>query len=282
MLSRKRYRHRLWIDQVDRRFRALRSAAGGSVGARARCSATGTLAGASPCSRPPRRRCSSACRTQVGQAMLVKHCEGLRLARHQRRCVDRRGGGRRPNPVTEGLRELGLWGLGAHEKFIPAAFTARPTASPRLDAAAGPARHRRLGREMGLRPLLHLELSAGEGCGGAGPLAGRLVHAQRQAHRATRISGENDARGGRPSSLNIHHPRSPLALPARRTSAIACPRSTQRAWKPVIASIVPTPGHGHAVHLGIASVEASTSRTTTSSRTTPRSPSTSPSTWASR
>ena len=31
----------------------------------------------------------------------------------------RAGGGRKANAVTEGLRELGLWGKGAREKFIP-------------------------------------------------------------------------------------------------------------------------------------------------------------------
>ncbi len=40
-------------------------------------------------------------------------------------------------PIAEGLRELGLWGLGSHEKFIPATCTCKPTGWRASTSCAG-------------------------------------------------------------------------------------------------------------------------------------------------
>ena len=63
-----------------------------------------------------------------------------------------------PNPVMDGLRALGLWGVRATRNSSSAYLAMQPRTPPR--AAAGPAGYRRPGREVRRRALLHRELRA--------------------------------------------------------------------------------------------------------------------------
>ena len=120
--------------------------------------------------------------------------------------------------------------------------------------AAGPARYRWLGGEVGVGSVLPLQLPARAGCGGTGPFPGRLGDAPRQAHRAIRTRARS-AKAATAFVVNIHHhdPRSLFLLSEKRDRL---PAHWARSWKPVVRSIVPDAHDGDAVHLGVAPVAA--------------------------
>ncbi|MDH5265635.1 MAG: replicative DNA helicase, partial [Betaproteobacteria bacterium] len=120
MLSRKRYQHRLWIDEVSGDFGHSDPlpvdpwVLGAMIG-------DGKITGGSPMFSTAAPEMIERMQALVGDDMRFKHAKA-----YDWRVVNSNfaGGksGRKPNPITEGLRALGLWGLGSHEKFIPSTY----------------------------------------------------------------------------------------------------------------------------------------------------------------
>ncbi len=235
MLSRKRYQHRLWVDQVDGEFGHSDPlpvdpwVLGALIG-------DGDTAGSSPMFSTSSEEMVERMQAQVGEAMAVNHSQAYDWRLVGAACVGRQGGGHKPNPVTEGLRELGLWGLGAHEKFIPQTY---------LQA-------NRLARLNVLRGLLDTDGWV-EKWGSirfstcSYRLAKDVVELVRSLggwatldDKRTRYTYQGQVREGRPAFVvNVHHhdPRSLFLLSDKRDRL---PVSWENRRKPVVTSIVPT------------------------------------------
>ncbi len=227
MLSRKRYQGRLWVDQVDGEF-------GHDDPLPVDPWVLGALIG-----RWMRRRQYAAVfssaseemvermHAQIGEGMRVELLAGLRLP--ARECVPVPGvqeEWRRPNAITEGLRELGLWGLGSHEKFIPADVPAgQPECPPQ--PAAGPARYRWLGGEVGLGPLLHGQLPAREGRQWSLFVPSAAV--RRSSDKRTSYSYKGEKREGRRRSSSTFTTAIRVRCSCCRRSATGCPARDEAA-----------------------------------------------------
>jgi len=230
MLARKRYQGRLWIDQVDGAFGHDEPlpvdpwVLGALIG-------DGSLGGATPGFSTACEEMVARMHAHLGAGMTVRDGQGYDF-----RPVNATRAGRAPDPVTEGLRALGLWGKGSREKFIPALYL---TAN-------------RLARLNLLRGLLDTDGWVGKG--GAVRYATCSYRLARDVVELVRSLGgwatlrderagysyEGERREGqRAFTVNIHHPdpRSLFLLSEKRDGL---PVAWRRSSRPAVRSIVPT------------------------------------------
>ena len=235
MLSRKRYRHRLWVDMVDGEFGHSEPlpvdpwVLGALIG-------DGGIGGATPILSTASEEMIERMHVRVGEGMRVTYAQGYDFRLANTSFGGRAGNGRKPNPVTVGLRELGLWGKGAHEKFIPPLYlTANRLARLNLLRGLldtdgwvekwGSVRFSTCSYRLA-KDVLELVRSLGGWC---------TLNDKR-----SRYSYHGERREGRTAFVvNIHHrdPRSLFLLSEKRDRL---PERWARNWKPVITSIVPT------------------------------------------
>jgi replicative DNA helicase len=238
MLSRKRYQHRLWIDSVDGEFGHSEPlpvdpwVLGALIG-------DGGMSGTSPMFSTASPEMVERMEALVGEEMRLKHSSAYDwrvINTHPRGEGPKRLNGCRPNPITEGLRELGLWGLGSHEKFIPAPYL-QAKRQVRLNVLRG-----LLDTDGWVEKWGSVRFSTS-----SYRLATDVVELVRSLggwctlkDKRTRYSYQGEVREGRPAFIvNIHHhdPRSLFLLSEKRDRL---PGKPQRAWRPVVTSIVPT------------------------------------------
>jgi replicative DNA helicase len=135
MLSRKRYQHRLWVDSVEGEFGHADPlpidpwVLGALIG-------DGTLGGATPIFSTASEEMIERMHASIGEGMRVTYAQGYEFRLANASFAGRVGSGRKPNPITVGLRELGLWGKGSHEKFIPPLYLSASRAA-RLNLLRG-------------------------------------------------------------------------------------------------------------------------------------------------
>ena len=209
MLSRKRYVHRLWIDQASGDFGHNDPlpvdpwVLGALLG-------DGTLChGGTPMFTTAAEEMLARMRERVEEfAELTPNGE------YTWRIIAKRGPEREcrdtsynANPLSERLRELGLWGVPGHEKYIPRDLSQRqPSRAP--CAAPGAAGHRWVGRDVQSRSLLHIELSLGKGSHRAGSVSRGLVLDEVEGNEFHPQGAEAD----RPDGSCTQHPPSGASL----------------------------------------------------------------------
>ena len=144
--------------------------------------------------------------------------------------------GVRPNPLTIKLRQLGLWGIASHEKFIPRAYLDADRRS-RLDVLRGLLDTDGWVERWGsIRYLTTSERLASDVAELVRSLGGWCTVRPKD----TRFTVGGVRRDGRRAYvINIHHPdpQSLLLLSDKQSRAAAVPRRLKR---PTFASIVPT------------------------------------------
>ena len=154
--------------------------------------------------------------------------------------------------LPRALRELGLWGVGSHEKFIPRHLPAgQPDGPPR--SAAGAARHRRLGGDVGARfAICTASYRLAKDVVGTGSL--RSAAGARSTTSGRLLVPGREARGPPAFVVNIHHPdpRSLFLLSEKRDRLPAAPT---RSWKPVLLDRADA-RRRDAVHFRVAPVPA--------------------------
>ena len=234
MLSHKRYQGRLWVDQVDGEFGhddplpVDSWVLGALIG-------DGGVGGNTPVFSSASEEMVERMHAQIGEGMRVNYSQGYDFRLVNASPTGRAGGGRRPNAITEGLRELGLWGLGSHQKFIPATYM----------------QANRMARLNLLRGLLDTDgwvekWGSVRFCTASYRLATDVVELVRSLggwatlnDKRTSYSYKGEKREGRPAFVvNIHHhdPRSLFLLSEKRDRL---PASWTKSFKPVVKSIVP-------------------------------------------
>ena len=235
MLSRKRYQGRLWIDMVDGEFghdEALPVdpwVLGALIG-------DGSLGGATPMFSTASEEMVERMHAQIGGSMTVNYAQGYDFRLVNASNSGRAGGGRKANAITEGLRELGLWGKGAREKFIPPQYL-NANLMARLNLLRGLLDTDGWVEKWGsvrfatcsyrlARDVVDLVRSLG----GWATL--------RDKRTSYTYKGERRA-GLRAFTVNIHHrdPRSLFLLSEKRDRL---PETWTRNLRPVIQSVVPT------------------------------------------
>ncbi|HZQ60653.1 MAG TPA: replicative DNA helicase, partial [Casimicrobiaceae bacterium] len=236
MLACARYRRRLWIDMPtgdfghDRELPVDPWVLGALLG-------EGALAGTSV-------RCSTAAREML-ERMRARIPDPMELAHaghYDGRLVQSDRGhmggvaGMRPNPITQALRELGLWNISSHEKFVPRQYLDGPRAT-RLDLLRGlidtdgwverwGSIRLRTTSERLARDVSELVRSLGGWC------------TLRKKRTSFTVGGEK--RGGRPAFvLNIQHP-APQSLMLLSEKQARVPVAPERLRRPTFASIEPT------------------------------------------
>jgi replicative DNA helicase len=235
MLSRKRYQGRLWVDQVDGDFGHDDPlpvdpwVLGALIG-------DGGVGGSTPVFSTASEEMVERMHAQIGAGMTVNYSQGYDFRLVNASPTGRAGGGRKPNAITAGLRELDLWGLGSHEKFIPATYM----------------QANRMARLNLLRGLLDTDgwvekWGSVRYCTTSYRLAKDVVELVRSVggwatlhDKRTSYSYKGEKREGRKAFVvNVHHrdPRSLFLLSEKRDRL---PESPARSWKPVVSSIVPT------------------------------------------
>ncbi|MBX3715992.1 MAG: replicative DNA helicase [Burkholderiales bacterium] len=235
MLSRKRYRHRLWVDMVEGEFGHADPlpidpwVLGALIG-------DGTLGGATPIFSTASEEMIERMHAHIGEGMRVSYAQGYEFRLANASFAGRVGSGRKPNPITEGLRALGLWGKGSHEKFIPPLYLSANRAA-RLNL---------------LRGLLDTDgwvekWGSVRFCTSSYQLARDVVELVRSLggwstlnDKRTTFSHKGERREGKHAfvvSIHHHDPRSFFLLSEKRDRL---PAEWTRNWKPVVTSIVPT------------------------------------------
>ena len=233
MLGRKRYRHRLWIDQVTGDFGHHHPlpvepwALGALLG-------DGKLSGSSLIFSTAEPEMLEQMAVATGAGMQVRH-----NAAYDWRIVvaDRgRGGARVSNPLMDGLRSVGLWGIASHEKYVPRIYR-------------NACRAARLALLQGLLDTDGWVEKWGSVrfCTTSYRLAKDVVELVRSlggwctlTDKRTSYSYRGEKKEGRTAFvLNIHHPepRSLFRLGHKRDRL---PEQYDRSWRPTITSIVPT------------------------------------------
>ncbi|HUO65103.1 MAG TPA: replicative DNA helicase, partial [Terriglobales bacterium] len=235
MLGRKRYQHRLWIDQVSGDFGHTQPLPidpwilGAMIG-------DGHLGGGSPMFCTAAEEMLERMRERLGEEMelLQNSNYNWRIANARPAGVNRLGG--RANPVTQALRFLGLWNLGSHEKFIPRVY---------LDA-------RRSARLALLQGLLDTDgwveaFNAVRYCTTSPQLAKDVAELVRSLGgwcttrpKRTTFTHKGEKKEGRTAYvLNIHHhdPRSLFLLSDKQARL---PERYERSTRPVVISVEPT------------------------------------------
>jgi len=235
MLSRKRYQGRLWVDQVEGEFGHHDPlpidpwVLGALIG-------DGDVGGLTPRFSTASEEMVERMHEKIGEGMTVNYAQGYDFRLVNAPFAGREGGGRKQNPITQGLRQLGLWGLGSHQKFIPSLY---------LQA-------NRMARLNVLRGLLDTDgwvekWGSVRFCTASYRLAENVVELVRSLggwaslnDKRTTYSYKGEKREGRKSFVvNIHHrdPRSLFLLSEKRDRL---PQTWKRSSKPVVESIVPT------------------------------------------
>ncbi len=235
MLSRRRYQGRLWIDQVEGEFGHDEPlpvdpwVLGALIG-------DGNLDRASPVFSTASEEMVERMHARIGEGMRVNYAQGYDFRLVNASFAGRVGSGRRQNPITEGLRQLGLWGLGSHQRFIPALYM-----------TAG-----RLARLNLLRGLLDTDgwvekWGTVRFATCSYRLAQDVVELVRSLggwstlhDKRTSYTHKGERREGRTAfTVNIHHrdPRSLFLLSEKRDRL---PEAWTRRTRPVLTSIVPT------------------------------------------
>jgi replicative DNA helicase len=235
MLARKRYQHRLWIDQVSGDFGHTDPLPldpwmlGALLG-------DGTLGAQSATSSPAQDEMRQRMNERAGEAAALHHAGGYdwRTVMRPPEGVTRLRG--QPNRVKDGLRAIGLWGLQSHEKYIPRVYrnAFRPARLALLqglldtDGWVGDWGAVRFGTTSYrlARDVAELVRSLGGWCTLTDKRASFEYHGETKCGRAAYV-------------LDIHHadPRSLFLISEKRNRL---PEKPQREWRPVIASIVPT------------------------------------------
>jgi replicative DNA helicase len=235
MLSRQRYRHRLWIDQPTGEFghRDPLPIDPWTLGA---LLGDGTM-------------CGIALGFSTAESEMLERFReraGAEMALHQNGRYDWRvvnatppantAFGRGQNPLIEGLRGVGLWGVASHEKYIPRTYR-NACRSARLALLQGLLDTDGWVEKFGAvrfcttsyrlaKEVMELVRSLGGWC------------TMKDRRPTYRYLGERKA--GRPAHvLNIHHPepRSLFTLSHKRNRL---PQQYERTRRPVLTSIVPT------------------------------------------
>ena len=235
LLAKRRYQHRLWIDQVDGHFGHDDALPidpwllGALIG-------DGKLSGSSLMFSTSAPEMLERVRVAAGEGLALRHADRYDWRLVNARPEGTKGGGGRSNRVMDALRELGLWGITSHEKFIPDTYLLAN-------------REARLGV---LRGLLDTDgwvekWGSIRFCTTSFRLATQVVELVRSLggwstvrDKRTSFTYQGVKREGRRAFVvNIHHPdpRSLVRLEAKRERLPASPR---RAWRPVITSITST------------------------------------------
>ncbi|HTP26633.1 MAG TPA: replicative DNA helicase, partial [Anaeromyxobacteraceae bacterium] len=235
MLTRKRYQHRLWIDQVSGDFGHMHPlpidpwVLGALIG-------DGSLGGGSPMFCTAADEMLERMRERVGVGMELSQSSRYdwRLINERPIGLNRLSG--RGNPVTQALRFLGLWELQGHEKYIPRIY---------LEA-------KRSARLALLQGLLDTDgwvetFKAVRYCTTSPQLAKDVAELVRSLggwcttnSKRTTFTHKGEKRQGRTAYvLNIHHhdPRSLFLLSDKQSRL---PERYERSSKPVIVSVHPT------------------------------------------
>ena len=233
MLTRKRYQHRLWIDQVTGDFGHHDPlpvdpwVLGALLG-------DGKPAGSSVVFTTAHAEMLAHVQGRVGEAMSLRPASAIDW-----RIVDTgatRGGIPRCNPLMEALRGLGLWGIQSHEKYIPRVYR-NACRSSRLALLQGlldtdgwvekwgSVRYCTTSYRLA-RDVVELVRSLGGWC--------------RMSEKSTTYSYKGEKRQGRQAFvLNIHHPE-PRSLFLLSEKLDRLPERYRRASKAVITSITPS------------------------------------------
>jgi len=235
MLSRKRYQGRLWVDQVDGEFGHDEPlpidpwVLGALIG-------DGDLGSTSPRFSTASEEMVERMHEKIGAGMTVRYSQGYDFRLVNALPEGRPGGGLKQNPISAGLRELGLWGLGSHQKFIPSLY---------LEA-------NHMARLNLLRGLLDTDgwvenWGSVRYCTASYRLAKDVAELVRSLggwaslnDKRTTYTYKGEKREGRKAFVvNIHHrdPRSLFLLSEKRDRL---PQAWKKEWKPVVQSIVPT------------------------------------------
>ena len=235
LLAKRRYAHRLWIDQVDGRFGHDEPLPldpwllGALIG-------DGKLSGSSLVFSTAAPEMLEAVRATAGSGIALHHQSRYDWRLVNARPAEAKGNGGRPNRVMNALRELGLWGLASHEKFIPETY---------LSAN----RESRLALMRGLLDTDGWVEKWGSirFCTTSFRLASQVVDLARSLggwstlrDKRTNYSYQGVRREGRRAFVvNIHHrdPRSLVSLAAKRDRL---PQAPKRAWRPVVTGITRT------------------------------------------
>jgi replicative DNA helicase len=232
MLGRQRYRHRLWIDQVSGDFGHHDPlpvdpwALGALLG-------DGKLSGSSLMFSTAEPEMLERMAVAAGGDMQLKHS----AAYDWRIVVAGQGRGAHvSNPLMDGLRSVGLWGIASHEKYIPRTYrnACRPARLALLQGLLdtdgwvekwGSVRFCTTSYRLA-RDVTELVRSLGGWC-------------TLRDKRTSFTSGTEKKAGRTAFVLNIHHPepRTLLRLAHKRDRL---PERYERSWRPVITSIVAT------------------------------------------
>jgi len=231
MLGRKRYRHRLWIDQVSGDFGHTDPlpvdpwTLGALLG-------DGQLASHLTFSTADAEMLEHMA-AGVGESMTLRH-NGAYDWRLVPAGASR--GVRMPNPLVDGLREVGLYGIQSHEKYIPRIYRNACRAA----------------RLAVLQGLLDTDgwvekFGAARYCTSSYRLAKDVVELVRSlggwctlADKRPTYTCKGEKKDGRTAYvLNIHHPE-PRSLFRLSTKRDRLPEKYQRSWRPVITSIEPS------------------------------------------
>jgi replicative DNA helicase len=236
MLGKVRYRHRLWIDHVSGDFGHSEAlpidpwVLGAMLG-------DGKISGGMPMFSTAQPQMLELMREGVGAELELRHSAAYdwRLTVASNRPSAERQS-RSPNMLSAALRQLGLWGLHSHEKFLPQLYRAA----------------NRGARLALLQGLLDTDgwvekFGAVRYCTTSYRLAKDVMDLVRSlggwctvADKRTTYTYLGEKRSGRTAYvLNIHHdsPRSLFRLDEKRERL---PERYERTSKPVILSIVPT------------------------------------------
>ncbi|MEO9137306.1 MAG: replicative DNA helicase [Casimicrobiaceae bacterium] len=236
MLSRRRYRNRLWIDMPSGDFGAagdlpidpwvLGALLGGG-------NFTQSCVRFSTAVETTRQRLGE----RIDASLELAHAGGVDWRIAQRQRGHPRGvAGVTPNPLTQAIKSLGLWGLASHEKFIPRRF---------LDAS----REQRLDLLRGLLDsdgrverwgTIRYTTSSRRLADDVVVLARSLGGWCSMRAKRPRFSYRGEHREGRECfTCTIHHPdpKSLLLLSDQQARALANPLRRKR---PMFASIEPT------------------------------------------
>jgi replicative DNA helicase len=235
MLTRKRYRHRLWIDQVSGDF-GHRDPLPVDPWVLGALLGDGKLSGGSlvfTTAEPEMLERMTSC---VGSEFAMRESGryGYRIVNATKPQLSFFGTG--PNPLMQGLRALGLWGIQSQEKYVPRIYR-------------NACREARLALLQGLLDTDGWveKFKAVRFCTTSYRLARDVVDLVRSlggwaslSDKRTSFTHKGEKKQGRTAYVvNIHHhdPRSLFRLSHKRDRL---PQAYRRTSKPVLVSIVPT------------------------------------------
>jgi replicative DNA helicase len=234
-LSCKRYRHRLWIDQVSGDFGHQDPlpmdpwALGALLG-------DGNMSGGALTFSTAEVEMLERLQEHAGAGMALHHGKRYdwRVVAATRPPVSSFGSG--PNPMIEALRSVGLWGVSSHEKFIPRTYR----------NACRPARLALLQGLLDTDGWVE-KFGAVRFCTSSYRLAKEVVELVRSLggwctlrDKRPTFSYLGERKAGRTAYvLSIHHP-DPRSLFTLAHKKDRLPERYERSRRPVLCSIVPT------------------------------------------